>query len=58
MPGKVRGRCLPASARPAVSQTRLGQPYSRPGAADYFESGVAEKTFLAMLAGKGGGKEF
>ena len=29
--------------------TRLGQHYGQPGAAYYFESGVAEKTFLAML---------
>jgi hypothetical protein len=30
--------------------TRLGQHYGKPGPAYYFESGVAEKTFLAMLA--------
>src|SRR4051812_3008168 len=30
--------------------TRLGQHYGKPGAVYYFESGVAEKTFLAMLA--------
>ena len=29
--------------------TRLGQHYGKPGPAYYFESGVAEKTFLAML---------
>ena len=30
--------------------TRLGKHYGKPGAAYYFESGVAEKEFLAMLA--------
>ncbi len=30
--------------------TRLGQHYGKPGAIYYFESGVAEKEFLAMLA--------
>src|SRR5580693_4389388 len=29
--------------------TRLGQHYGKSGPAYYFESGVAEKTFLAML---------